>query len=213
MTENSKEKYVYFAGIVKDLSRLDKLSRVPEIDLDDLHIILFSRNTFKILFAALPKDDLKQVKRDMIQRRLDWKNPSGIATFAFFKEFVDTKRDILEHHGDIDTPDTRSKSKAVFNVHESSGSTREFQPGVYNTEINTPKSWYSSGLIFPCPLPHHDHEMVNCMEFFSINPDKRWETIEKKKICFTCMRPKNVLIHVHCPGVVAVSGMYRVCQL
>ena len=102
----------------------------------------------------------------MIQKRLDWKNPSGITTFAFFKEFVDTKRDILEHHGDIDTQDIRSKPKTVFNVRESNDSAREFQWGVFNTGVNTPKSWYSSGLIFPCPLPHQDHEMVNCMEFF-----------------------------------------------
>ena len=96
------------------MSRLDKLVRIPEIELDELEAALYSKTTLKKLFDTLPVDDHKNIGRDMARKKLDWKNPKGIAAFAFFKEYVDTERGVLEPFRDI--AEVKQKNKTVFKI-------------------------------------------------------------------------------------------------
>ena len=50
----------------------------------------------------------------MARKKLDWKNPKGIAAFAFFKEYVDTERGVLEPFRDI--AEVKQKNKTVFKI-------------------------------------------------------------------------------------------------
>ena len=42
--ENQKERYNYFLNLSKSVSRLDKLVRIPEIELDELEAALYSKS-------------------------------------------------------------------------------------------------------------------------------------------------------------------------
>ena len=54
-------------------------------------------------------------------KRLDWKNPQGARTFAFFKELCEAQRNILEPYKGSN-PKSNSpplpKSRTVFNVNQ-----------------------------------------------------------------------------------------------
>ena len=103
-TPGKKERYQYFLELSKGLARLDKLSRVPNIDIDDVESILYSRTTYNSLFKTLPTTDLDQFRRFMKARKLDWKKPVGIRTFSAFKEYCTNERDIAEDFRSEDNP-------------------------------------------------------------------------------------------------------------
>ena len=54
------------------------------------------------------------------------------------------------------------------------------------------KQWHQPGLKFPWPLGTHKHELSKCSEFLQMSPDDRWNKIERRRICFTCIQPKSV---------------------
>jgi len=93
--EDVKSRYNFYSHLGKAIARLDKLIRVPSIDINDLESALYSRSTLNDLINILPTNDLNQLRRQMVKRKLDWKNPTGIVYFAFLKEFIDTEWDLL----------------------------------------------------------------------------------------------------------------------
>ena len=113
MPGDDKQKYSYFARLSLGLARLDKLSRVPQIDITELDNLLYHRMTLESLFELLPGDDLKKFKRLMSQNGLDWKNPTGIRAFILLKQFCDNERDILEPYKSIDSGIVKSRTPAA----------------------------------------------------------------------------------------------------
>ena len=69
--------------------------------------------------------------------------------------------------------------------------------GAFAMKFN-PTKWYRVGLKFPCPLSNHQHEMSTCAEFFSLNPGDRWDKMEKGRICYSCLAPKDVCVNRQC---------------
>ena len=67
-----------------------------------------------------------------------------------------------------------------------------FATSYHNTQ------WYPANLKFPCPLGNHKHEMSTCSEFFLFNPAERWSKMDKGKICYSCLSPKNICTTHHC---------------
>ena len=189
---NRKERYIFFSEVCVGIARLDKLARVPNIDIDDLDTILYSRSTLRSLFKILPVHDLEQFKRIMLIKDLDWKNPLGIRSFSTFKKFCENERGIVEDYKNIDGPEGNPKHKTVFRIDQDHDSGSEDEGGVHVVGPSPPKYWYAPGGIFPCPISGHTHEMHQCKEFFSLHPHKRWDAVGKNKICFCCLRPRNV---------------------
>ena len=118
---NDKQKYEFYADITLGIARLDRLARVPNVDIDELDNILYSRNTLSSLFKILPTEDSKSFNHHMEMKRLDWKNPQGARTYAFFKELCEAQRNILEPYKGSN-PKSNSppfhKSRTVFNVNQ-----------------------------------------------------------------------------------------------
>ena len=52
--------------------------------------------------------------------------------------------------------------------------------------------WYPANLRFSCPLRNHKHEISMGPEFFSFSPAERWNKIDKGKLCYACLAPKDV---------------------
>ena len=189
--DNRKEKYSFYADITRGLARLEKLFRVPDIDIDDIETNLYSKNTLRTLFLSIPDDDLDQFQRNMALRRIDWRNPKGIRAFVGFKELCETERNIHEPFRGSDL--LKSKAKTVFAVDQDHEINSDDEKGIHNSHTTTPPSkWYPSGLTFPCPLKSHNHQMTDCQEFFSLKPKERWDGTGKRKICFTCLRPRDI---------------------
>ena len=206
-----KEKYELYSEITRSLARLDKLIRVPEINVDDLETMLYSQQTIRSLFSSIPEDDIDQFKRNITARRLDWINPSGIRTFVAFKELCEDERNILELPKSVNMDSVKSKIKSVFTADLDHDSGMDGERGVHNFSKNPPPKWYPSGLSFPCPLESHRHEMAECLEFFSMSPEKRWDGIGKRRICFCCLRPRDVCKDKQCSFTSTVPDVLT-CQ-
>ena len=73
----------------------------------------------------------------------------------------------------------------------------EMNSGAFATKFN-PTKWYRADLKFPCPLSNHQHEMSTCAEFFSLSPGDRLNKMEKGRICYSCMAPKDVCVNRRC---------------
>jgi len=179
-----RERHAFYTEITMGLARLDRLSRVPNIDIDELDTILYSKTILKDLFKLIPREDDIKFRTHMSEKKLDYKNPSGICTFAFFKEPCETERDVLEPYKGIVNP--TPKPRAVHNVNQGNSPTCKDPIAIHATRYSPPRTWYKPGAIFPCPLSGHSHEMYECREFFSLNPYTRWDLSGKGKICFTC---------------------------
>ena len=206
-----KEKYDFYSEITRSLARLDKLIRVPEINVDDLETMLYSQQTLRSLFSSIPEDDIDQFKRNITARRLDWINPSGIRTFVAFKELCEDERNILESPKSNLMDSAKPKQKSVFATGRDHDSGLNEERGVHNLSRNPPPKWYPSGLSFPCPLENHKHEMAECLEFFSMSPENRWDGIAKRRICYSCLRPKDVCKDRNCSFVSTVPEVLT-CQ-
>ena len=108
--DSPKSRYIFYSNFGKSVARLDKLIRVSSIDIDELESALYSRSTLSDLINILPPEDLNHLRRQMVKRKLDWKNPTGIVYFAFLKEFIDTEWDLLGPYKDVSHP---SKPKST----------------------------------------------------------------------------------------------------
>jgi len=190
--DNRKEKYLFYAEITRGLARLEKLFRVPDIDIDDIESNLYSKNILRTLFLSIPDDDLDQFQRNMALRRIDWKNPKGIRAFVGFKELCETERSINEPSRGVEM--SKPKAKSVFAVDQDHEISSDDEKGAHisNSSSPPPPKWYPAGVTFPCPLKSHKHQMSECQEFFSLNPKDRWEGSGKRKICFCCLRPRDI---------------------
>ena len=149
---------------------------------------MYSRSTLTDLINLLPPNDLNQIRRQMVKRKLDWKNPLGIVYFAFLKEFIDTEWDLLGPYKDLTQPPKNKSTHLIEPTLQSSFNINVPQPSYPSQKI----PWYHPGLKFPCPIFHHNHEMSECKEFLTMQPKTRWDTLEKFRICYTCLQPKNV---------------------
>ena len=210
--ENQRERFKYFSNISKSVARLDKLIRVPEIEIDELESVLYSKATLRKLFDTLPFVDLQNLGRAMAVNKLDWKNPKGVAAFAFFKDFVDTTRGLLDSFKEIG--DEKQKSRAVFKI---DSNTPPISHPVPQSSKNPP--WFNPTLRFPCPLDRHVHELASCKEFLSMSPEDRWSKIGKGKVCYTCMKPKGTCKGRFCsrqssvPEILLCSGCNPYAQV
>ena len=187
--DNLRERQKYFSNLCKSLARLDKLVRVPELDLDELDSILYSKANLRKLFETLPLADHNNLGRAMAMQRLDWRNPKGVGTFAVFKEFCDNERRLLEPHREVG--EEKMKNKTVFQV-ESSTVPIVNPPTQAPPSYNRPRTqWFNSNWRFPCPLGGHDHELASCKEFLSLSPAEKISRVEKGRICYTCLKPRG----------------------
>ena len=87
----------------------------------------------------------------------------------------------------------RSKAKSVHQTLEENEVKKTdtsiqnaFAVSYHNTK------WYLPNLKFPCPLGNHKHEVSTCLEFFSFSPAERWNKMDKGKLCYACLLPKDV---------------------
>ena len=208
---NKKEKYQFYAELTRGVSRLDKLVKIPNIDVNALETVLYSRNTLKSLIGLLPEYDSDQLRREMSSRKMDWSNPQGVATFGLFKETAETERNILEIFKGLDTSISKPKNKTVHATNV--GYSSEEEQGAHGTShpYSPPKPWYAPNARFPCPLDGHKHEMSECVNFLSMTPSERWEKTKKNRICYACLRPKLVCVGRTCTFTATVPETL-VCQ-
>ena len=173
--------------------------------------MLYSQQTTRSLFSSIPEDDIDQFKRNITARRLDWTNPSRICTFVAFKELCEDELNILEFPKSISLDSVKPKLKSVFTTDRGHDSGMDGERGGgYTISPKIPPQWYPSGLSFPYPLESHKHEMAECLEFFSMSPEKRWDGIGKRRICFCCLRPRDDCKdkqYLNCTRSFNLSGM------
>ena len=206
------ERYAYFAAIGSALGRFDKLAKLPDIKLEHLRSVMYCRNTLSGLIDLLPLQDQDQLQRKMTERYLDWDNPQGEPTYAVFKEYCTTERNIVANFRGIDNK-SRSKPKAVFiSTTEKDGNSDEDDLREVHTATYVPPApWYPPGMKFPCPLTSHNHEMAECKEWLSMTPTERWENTKVRRICYACLRPKSVCNERKCKFYKSINELIT-CQ-
>ena len=141
----------------------------------------------------------------MTRRDIDYNNLHGPLMLACFKDFCTIERNAME--GEImeepehqpQKPTCKSKETDGAQYQLCSSSEDECINSFHGTSGYSPKqNWYPTGLKFPCPLNNHNHETMVCTQFFALFPKDRWDKIEKRKVCWTCMKPKDVCLGPKC---------------
>ena len=88
---NKKVKFIYFSAIIRDLQRLEKLSRRIQVNKEKLESCLLSRSTNTSLVNLLPSAEHDLWVREMTYAGLDFRNPEGSYTLACLKRCVSSK--------------------------------------------------------------------------------------------------------------------------
>ena len=140
----------------------------------------------------------------MTENGLDYKNPTGAEAYILFKNLCTIERNTSEGSRipeKMSSPKTKprspkTKNKSAFKVQELREESSDDEAGVFASFHN--KKWYSPNLKFPCPIGKHQHELNTCAEFFAMNPVERWNKMDKGKICYSCLAPKDVCTTRRC---------------
>ena len=223
---NKKDRYNYYSDIVVSILRLERLTKEAVIDKIQLNNCLYSRSTLQLLISLLPQSDFTELKREMTRRDINYNNPFGPLMFTCFKDFCTIERNAMEgeiiEEPEILNSKPKSKNTHAANYQSCSSSEDEGMEPAGSTLIATgyvPKqNWYPPGLKFPCPLNNHKHETMVCTQFFALCPRDRWEKIERRKVCWTCMKPKDVcrgpkcIFHKKVPEVLICPGCKEVAD-
>ena len=172
------------------------LAKVSSISKTELDNCLYSNSTMMELSRFLLNKDHHSWVREMTKRDLDFKNPTGFASFSCFKETCIWERNtykVSRPRSAPSSPKNKTKNKSSHNVQalDNNSSDEEVIASSHSTNYHN-KQWYPANLKFPCPLGNRKHEMSTCSEFFSLHPAARWEKMERGKICYCCLLQKNV---------------------
>ena len=205
---NSQGKFTFYAHISGALQRLERLSKVDEISSTDLETCLYSRATLSSLSLILPRETYSDWISEMTKAGLDYKNPMGVVAYSVFKNLCIVERNKSEGaRGAEKTHSPKAKPRSPKaqtspcpkpkSVHQVSEEAEVINQAVFATSYHNVK-WYLPGLKFPCPMANHKHELATCSEFFSFNPAERWSKMEKGKICYACLQPKDVCVTKKC---------------
>ena len=212
---NRNEKHNYYTAITSALQRLERLAKVSSINKIELDICLYSQGTLITLSNLLLPRDYDNWVRKMTSRNLDFNNPAGEETFRCFQSVCIAERNITEASRNQEkalSPKPKSKNKNVFKARHAPDSSSDEEPSnsIHATSYHN-KQWYPTSLKFPCPIGNHKHEMSTCAEFFAFSPVERWNKMDKGKVCYCCLLPKNVCIPKKCTNEAGVPNSLK-CQ-
>ena len=82
---NSTQRFSFYASISGALQRMERLSKVGEINKQELENCVYSRATLSSLSLVLPNDAYADWITEMTRAGLDYKNPVGEAAYRVFK--------------------------------------------------------------------------------------------------------------------------------
>ena len=212
---NRNEKHNYYTAITSALQRLERLAKVSSINNIELDICLYSQGTLITLSNLLLPRDYDNWVRKMTSRNLDFNNPAGEETFRCFQSVCIAERNITEASRNQEktlSPKPKPKNKNVFKARHApdSSSDDESNNSIHATSYHN-KQWYPTSLKFPCPIGNHKHKMSTCAEFFTFSPVERWNKMDKGKVCYCCLLPKNVCIPKKCTNEAGVPNSLK-CQ-
>ena len=143
----------------------------------------------------------------------DFKNPTGYDAFLCFKQICIQERntnEVSRAEKMNSSPKNKTKNKSAHKIQQIDGSSSEDEAPASSHATNFHnKQWYPANLKFPCPLGSHKHEMSTCTEFFSLNPTERWNKMDKGKLCYCCLQPKNVCTPKKCPNEGSVPATLK----
>ena len=78
---NNTQRFSFYAGISDALQRMERLSKVGEINNQELENCVYSRATLSSLSLVLPNDAYAEWITEMTRAGLDYKNPVGEAAY------------------------------------------------------------------------------------------------------------------------------------
>ena len=207
------DKYSYYAAITSALQRLEKLAKVSSINKLELDTCMYSNSTVSSLSRLLLHRDHNAWVREMTKRDLDFKNPTGYDAFLCFKQICIQERntnEVSRAEKMNSSPKNKNKYKSAHKIQQIDGSSSEDEAPASSHATNFHnKQWYPANLKFPCPLGSHKHEMSMCTEFFSLNPTERWNKMDKGKLCYCCLQPKNICTPKKCPNEGSVPATLK----
>ena len=67
----------------------------------------------------------------------------------------------------------------------------------------------SSEFKFHSPMKGHKHKVSKCKGFFYMSPEDRWEKLEKGRMCYLCLKPKNICIGQKFTNIISVPGVLK----
>ena len=93
---NSSAKFTFYAHISGALQRLERLSKVKRIDIQDLGNCLYSQATLSSLSLVLPAETYSDWISEMAKSEMDYKNPLDTVAYSVFKNLCIIERNKSE---------------------------------------------------------------------------------------------------------------------
>ena len=154
------------------------------------------------MVGLLPISEYDLWVREMTISGLDFKNPVGTEMFNCFKKICIIERNTCESARTDPAPvEVQStgmknpvKSSHKVQTQERDYSDTESEMGIHSIPTSTPRTAWnpSAALKFPCPVGNHKHKVSTCSDFLNFSPVERREKIEKGRMCYMCLKAKNV---------------------
>ena len=204
---NNSARFTFYALISSALLRIERLSKIEGINKLELESCLYSQATLSSFSLLLPSDVYADWTSEMTRGGMD---PEGIGVYTVFKNLCIIERNKSEGSripDKVSSPKVkprsprspRTKPKSIHKVADMIENDVEemHDAGVFATSYHNIK-WYPADLRFPCPLSDHKHELSTCQEFFSFSPVERWNKMDKGKLCYVCLSPKDVCTNRKC---------------
>ena len=137
--------------------------------------------------------------KKVCENEMQWKNTRGVSINPNPNQSTSHRRIIapaqMRNKPRIHNTTRSNPNSKPWNPPSNRCSDEEQEPRIYNTTWSNPnpKPWNPpSNMKFPCPINGHKHEMTSCSEFFAMSPKERWSGIERRRFCYTCLKPKTV---------------------
>ena len=173
------------------------------------------------LSRLLPTVEHERWVREMTKLGLDFKNPVGLSAFNCFKDVCIMERNTAEI-GRMSEPtltqsSSKNKNKSSFSAQQvnyySSGDKQESVTVQSASAAPAPvrsKQWsYPKSLKYPCTIANHKHEITTCAEYFAFSHVERWTKIDKRRICFCCLKPRSICLLRKCSNEATVPEVLK----
>ena len=136
---DSNARFSFFSHIFGALQRVERLSKIAEINKQELETCLYSRSTLSSLSLVLPQKTYVNWITKMMENGLDYKNPTGAEAYILFKNLCTIERNTSEGSRipeKMSSPKTKprspkTKNKSAFKVQESKDESSYDEGGVF----------------------------------------------------------------------------------
>ena len=195
----------YYRKLNSVMKKLQELSKTVDMPVAELEAQIYSSEFMTKLLKYVPRRSVSEFMEKMISSGQDLARIKGSAAFRLLSDCIHTHFSAHSAAARVDSANnlksgdkTSQRRRTIHNVDVSPDDSEDedinhaahYQGTIKKPSKSSSKNKQTPKLISPCIVTNHSHEIGECAEFFTMSPVQR-QKLGKKKICFTCMQPRD----------------------